>query len=115
MTLEQAIFFCRQFKNPADPYETQNCQKEIFLAFSFAIYGAIWISRRVGVKLFFLRFSLVRGVGSVPIKVPKVPQLFEKLMEMADYRALTPLFTSNINPYAVFTVDFEKPSFLMAA
>jgi hypothetical protein len=36
-------------------------------------------------------------------------------MERADYRALTPLFTSNINPYGVFTVDFDKPSFLMAA
>jgi hypothetical protein len=36
-------------------------------------------------------------------------------MEREDYRALTPLFTSNINPYGVFTVDFDKPSFLMAA
>ncbi len=42
-------------------------------------------------------------------------EAFEKRMEREDYRALTPLFTSNINPYGVFTVDFDKPSFLMAA
>jgi hypothetical protein len=36
-------------------------------------------------------------------------------MESENYRAITPLFTSNINPYGVFTVDFEKPPFLMAA
>ena len=37
-------------------------------------------------------------------------EAFEKRMEREDYRALTPLFTSNINPYRVFTVDFDKPS-----
>ena len=41
-------------------------------------------------------------------------EAFEKRMERENYRALTPLFTSNINPYGVFTVDFDKPSFLMA-
>ena len=33
-------------------------------------------------------------------------------MEGEDYRALTPLFSSNIKPYGVFTVDFDKSSFL---
>lgn len=32
-----------------------------------------------------------------------------------DYRALTPLFTSNINPYGAFMLDLDKPSFLEAA
>jgi hypothetical protein len=42
-------------------------------------------------------------------------EAFEKDMEREDYRPLTPLLTSNIYPYGVFTVDFDKPSFLMAA
>ena len=29
-----------------------------------------------------------------------------------DYRALTPLFTVNVNPYGDFNLDLEKPSFL---
>ena len=36
-------------------------------------------------------------------------------MEAEDFRALTPLFTSNINPYGDFTLDLDKPSFLEAA
>jgi len=36
-------------------------------------------------------------------------------MQKEDFRALTPLFTSNINPYGIFTLDFEKKSFLDAA
>ncbi|MFC1833875.1 Tn3 family transposase [Thermodesulfobacteriota bacterium] len=32
-----------------------------------------------------------------------------------DYRALTPLFTSNVNPYGDFILDLEKPSFLEVA
>ena len=36
-------------------------------------------------------------------------------MEKDDFRALTPLFTSNINPYGDFHLDFDKPSFLDAA
>ena len=57
-------------------------------------------------------------VGFSPIS-KQTPFLNRKLLRNAwrekDYRALTPLFTSNINPYGVFTVDFDKPSFLMAA
>ena len=51
---------------------------------------------------------------SAPTKVTEVPKFFEKVMEREDYRALTPLFTTNISPYGVFTVNFDKPSFLMA-
>ena len=36
-------------------------------------------------------------------------------MKKQDLRALTPMFTSNVNPYGIFTVDFEKVSFLEAA
>ena len=36
-------------------------------------------------------------------------------MQAADYRALTPLFTQNINPYGQFNIDLERPSFLEAA
>jgi len=39
------------------------------------------------------------------------PSLFEQ-MEPDDLRALTPLFTSSINPYGEFELDLEKPSFL---
>jgi len=38
-----------------------------------------------------------------------------RLMEPEDYRALTPLFTSNVNPYGDFELDIDKPSFLEAA
>lgn len=40
---------------------------------------------------------------------------FAGRMEPEDYRALTPLFTSNVNPYGDFTLDFDKPSFLEKA
>jgi TnpA family transposase len=33
----------------------------------------------------------------------------------ADYRALTPLFYEHVNPYGLFTLDLERPSFLEAA
>jgi len=33
-------------------------------------------------------------------------------MKTDDFRALTPLFTSNINPYGDLHLDLEKPSFL---
>jgi TnpA family transposase len=36
-------------------------------------------------------------------------------MEPEDLRALTPLFTSNVNPYGDFHLDLDKPSFLEAA
>jgi TnpA family transposase len=40
--------------------------------------------------------------------------LFEKL-SFEDLRALTPLFYGHINPYGLFQLDLEKPSFLNAA
>ena len=36
-------------------------------------------------------------------------------MQPEDLKALTPLFTQNINPYGHFALDFDKPSFLEAA
>lgn len=36
-------------------------------------------------------------------------------MEEEDFRALTPLFTSNVNPYGDFELNLDKPSFLDAA
>jgi len=36
-------------------------------------------------------------------------------MKLPDKRAITPLFTSNINPYGYFMLDLFKPSFLEAA
>ena len=33
-------------------------------------------------------------------------------MKKEDFRALTPLFTSNVNPYGVFALDLEKRFFL---
>lgn len=36
-------------------------------------------------------------------------------MEPEDRRALTPLFTSHVNPYGEFDLDLAKPSFLVAA
>ena len=40
--------------------------------------------------------------------------LFER-MNTEDLRALTPLFTSSINPYGEFELDLDKPSFLEAS
>ena len=40
-------------------------------------------------------------------------QLLER-MNQEDLRSLTPLFTSNINPYGDFELDLTKPSFLEA-
>ena len=40
--------------------------------------------------------------------------LWERL-NLEDRRALTPLFHTHINPYGVFELDLENPSFLMAA
>lgn len=42
-------------------------------------------------------------------------EAFGERMTKEDFRALTPLFTSNINPYGVSRLDFDKPSFLVAA
>jgi len=36
-------------------------------------------------------------------------------MAPEDLKALTPLFTMNINPYGYFPLDLEKPSFLEVA
>jgi hypothetical protein len=40
--------------------------------------------------------------------------LWERL-NAEDRRALTPLFHTHINPYGVFELDLESPSFLRAA
>ena len=40
---------------------------------------------------------------------------FLERMDDDDLRALTPLFTTNVNPYGDFTLDLDKPSFLEAA
>jgi len=40
---------------------------------------------------------------------------FVDRMGPQDYRALTPLFTSNVNPYGDFILDLNKPSFLEVA
>ena len=40
---------------------------------------------------------------------------FMKRMDRKDFRALTPLFTANLNPYGYFSLNFDKPSFLEAA
>ena len=40
--------------------------------------------------------------------------LWERLNE-EDRRALTPLFHTHINPYGLFELDLESPSFLIAA
>jgi hypothetical protein len=36
-------------------------------------------------------------------------------LNFEDLRVLTPLFHTHINPYGVFQLDLESPSFLMAA
>ena len=40
---------------------------------------------------------------------------FLKKMKPEDFRALTPLYTSNLNPYGEFNLNLNKPSFLEAA
>ena len=40
---------------------------------------------------------------------------FRQRMDAEDYRALNPLFTSNINPYGAYQLDLGKPSFLRAS
>ena len=40
---------------------------------------------------------------------------FLQRMGPEDYRALTPLFTSHVNPYGDFFLDLDKPSFLEVA
>jgi TnpA family transposase len=42
-------------------------------------------------------------------------QGFLSRMEPEDFKALTPLFTVNINPYGDFNLDLNKPSFLEVA
>ena len=64
---------------------------------------------------FFLKFFPDWVVGSVLTREPEGTQLFEKSIVRANCRVLTPLVTTNFKPYGVFSVDFDKPSFLMAA
>lgn len=44
-------------------------------------------------------------------QVVKEEKLFEKL-SVEDLRALSPLFYEHINPYGVFEIDLNRPSFL---
>ena len=41
-------------------------------------------------------------------------QLLEQ-MQADDQRALPPLFYEHVNPYGLFTLDLDQPSFLEAA
>lgn len=41
-----------------------------------------------------------------------VEEQFQERMEAEDRRALTPLFTTNVNPYGDFTLDLRRPSIL---
>jgi len=41
-------------------------------------------------------------------------QLLDQFSE-ADRRALTPLFYEHVNPYGLFALDLDQPSFLEAA
>jgi hypothetical protein len=54
-------FSADNLKNPVNLFVLQIRPKRKFLAFSFAICGVIWVSRRVGVTLFSENFPEVGG------------------------------------------------------
>jgi hypothetical protein len=67
-----------------------------------------------------LLLPTVRGQFTAPARADDVTGSLEKhglweRLNLEDRRALTPLFQTHINPYGVFELDLESPSFLMAA
>jgi TnpA family transposase len=65
-------------------------------------------------SLHLLQNSLVLANTVMLERVLATEGLFAR-MAAEDRRALTPLFTRNVNPYGDFNLDVDKPSFLEAA
>lgn len=122
---EKTIFLCRCLASPSMRQETQEALNVIenwngandFIR--FARKTEILTNDPQMQKLTVLSLHLLQNalilVNTLMLERVLKEDGFLGRMGSEDYRALTPLFTSNVNPYGDFILDLEKPSFLEVA
>ncbi len=122
---EKTMFLCRYLTTPLLRGETHSALNVIEnwnSVNSFIGYGSkseFHTNDPVIQELIVLSIHLLQNavilINTIMIdKIINKMEYFPK-METKDFQALTPLFTSNINPYGNFVLNLLKPSFLEVA
>lgn len=122
---QKTIFLCRYLTSPPLRQETQGalnvsenwngCNEFIHFGRKTEIQTNDPEIQELGIlSLHLLQNALILVNTLMVERVLKEDGLLER-MGPEDYRAITPLFTSNVNPYGDFVLDLDKPSFLEVA
>jgi len=122
---EKTIFLCRYLPNPLMRHEVfdglnvienwNSCNNFIFFGRKMIVQtNDPSIQELAILALHLLQNSLILVNTHMVERVIKDSHFLER-MEPEDLKALTPLFTSHINPYGDFVLDFNKPSILEVA
>lgn len=122
---EKTLFLCRCLTSPPMRQETQEALN-VVENFNSSV-GFISFGRKTEIQtndpqmqeLIVLSLHLLQNalilVNTVMLERVLKEDGFLERMSPVDYRALTPLFTSHVNPYGDFFLDLDKPSFLEVA
>jgi TnpA family transposase len=118
----KTIFLCRYLRDPA---LRQEVQQGLNIVENWnGIIDFIFFGRKaelqtnnpdyqeLGVLCLHLLQNALILVNTVMLERVMAEERFHGRMVEDDLRALTPLFTSNVNPYGDFTLDLERPSIL---
>ncbi len=122
---KMTIFLCKYFTNPLVRSEIQgglNVVENWNSVNTLISYGDRYelssnnpmIQEMTVLSLHLLQNALILVNTMLLDKVIIGYNFFERMSEK-DFRSLTPLYTSNINPYGTFSLDLNKKSILEAA
>jgi TnpA family transposase len=122
---EKTIFLCRCLTSPSLRQETQealnvienwnSCNEFIYFGRKTEIQTNDPQMQELAVLSLHLVQNALIMVNTLMLERVLKDDGFLQRMGPEDYRALTPLFTSHVNPYGDFFLDLDKPSFLEVA
>ncbi|MBI3890452.1 MAG: Tn3 family transposase [Candidatus Wallbacteria bacterium] len=118
----KTTFLCRYLREPAlrqEVHEGLNVVENWNSIVDFLFFGRKSElatndpeAQELGVLCLHLLQNALILVNTVMLERVLQEQRFAGRMETEDFRALTPLFTANVNPYGDFTLDLDRPSIL---
>ncbi|MEI7449942.1 MAG: Tn3 family transposase [Desulfomonile sp.] len=122
---EKTIFLCRCLTSPRLRQETQealnvienwnSCNEFIYFGRKTEMQTNDPQMQELAVLSLHLLQNALILINTLMLERVLKEDGFLERMAPEDYRALTPLFTSNVNPYGDFFLDLDKPSFLEVA
>jgi TnpA family transposase len=122
---EKTIFLCRCLTSPRLRQETQealnvienwnSCNEFIYFGRKTEMQTNDPQMQELAVLSLHLLQNALILINTLMLERVLKEDGFLDRMAPEDYRALTPLFTSNVNPYGDFFLDLDKPSFLEVA